>query len=717
MKAMDKNDCWVEKSASLIILWGLLVIIFFRPLVSGITWSWSNTYSQILILFLLAVWFLRMIVKGEFVFRRTPLDIPIFLFLLSLTISLFNSVNKAVSFNQLYQFFSYPALYFLIINNLPERLTRRQATVLIFSLSLTVALAGAVWLNNTGMPLPLALFPALVVIIVSIPLLRSSRIAGGEDINIYSLLLPLLLIVAVLVSLYGIYQHYWGLEQTRQMLRMHDIGRLPPNFLARLETNKVFSTFVFPPALAGYLIIILPLALVLFFYVKSVWGRILLGLTLGIGWLCLYFTYSKGGWVSFIFSLAFLFFILGRKHRRLFFVSFLIVIGLFLLLLFSGILPYVNSQGFMDSFRVRVEYWKGGLAMLKDYFLFGSGLGTFGSLYAKYKLVGAEETQLAHNNYLQIWIETGILGIISFLWLWGAFLKAGWRTVKDKLISVPGFQRSSQEEEILAPLSSTPIPLRARVDTGNLQKSMVVGLYIGVVAFLIHSLVDFDLYVQGIATYIWLFMGMVIFEESRGKLYPGGYRQVKSYKLTNTFARIVIAVVIVSTIAFLMVTVKKPLVAERYFQQSFIYLKQGSVNMALEQVNAAIRMNPGKGAYYYRLGSIYQSKGLLDDAISQYRKAIKRNPFMPHYHSTLGKVLWDKAGGKDAELMEEAVQEFEKARDLYPTKATYRMLLGRIYELRGRKKEAIQQYNKALELDPSLEGVKDKLKVLKGRIF
>lgn len=425
---MDKNNQRIEKIASLIILWGLLVIAFFRPLIDGITWPWSNTYAQILILFLLAVWLLKMTVQGELVFHRTPLDIPILLFSLALIISVFGSVNKEVSFRQLYQFLSYPVLYFIIVNNLGKKLTPRQGAALVFSLFLTIALAGAVWLRGIGLPWFSALAPALAVIAVSIPLFRSPKIIRGENITIHSILLPLMLIVVILVSLYGIYQYYWGLERTRQLVQQMQNVQFPPAFLARLEVHRVFSTFVFPPALAGYLAIVLPLALALFILVRSGWLRVWSGLTLILGGFCLFLTFSEGGWISFALAVfLFIFILSGPRCRRLLWLSFPLVSGLFLALLLSGFLPEVDWVRFQASTRVRIEYWRAGLGMLKDYPLFGSGLGTWGCIYARYKLPGAEETQLAHNNYLQIWTETGILGIISFFWLWVAFLRAGWK--------------------------------------------------------------------------------------------------------------------------------------------------------------------------------------------------------------------------------------------------------------------------------------------------
>ncbi len=61
-----------QRVASLIIFLGLLILIFLRPLISGITWKWSNTYSQLLILFLLGVWLLAMVFERRLTFPKSP---------------------------------------------------------------------------------------------------------------------------------------------------------------------------------------------------------------------------------------------------------------------------------------------------------------------------------------------------------------------------------------------------------------------------------------------------------------------------------------------------------------------------------------------------------------------------------------------------------------------------------------------------------------------
>ena len=64
---------------------------------------------------------------------------------------------------------------------------------------------------------------------------------------------------------------------------------------------------------------------------------------------------------------------------------------------------------------MRLNYWADSLKIIKVYPWTGTGLGNFNLTYARY----------AHNSYLQIWAEMGILGIIAFLWLIITVLKSG----------------------------------------------------------------------------------------------------------------------------------------------------------------------------------------------------------------------------------------------------------------------------------------------------
>ena len=65
------------------------------------------------------------------------------------------------------------------------------------------------------------------------------------------------------------------------------------------------------------------------------------------------------------------------------------------------------------SAAARGDYWRGAVAIARDHPLFGTGPGTFGSIYPKYKTATTEEAQLVHNSYLQMASDSGAAGPTS----------------------------------------------------------------------------------------------------------------------------------------------------------------------------------------------------------------------------------------------------------------------------------------------------------------
>jgi hypothetical protein len=119
------------------------------------------------------------------------------------------------------------------------------------------------------------------------------------------------------------------------------------------------------------------------------------------------------------------------------------------------------------TFWMRLAYWRNALRVIASNFLTGIGLSNFEVVYAQYQAPGEPPVKAAHNDYLQIFAETGILGILAFLAFWGYFLVWGARRIL----------REPQAGERWA----------------------LLGLYTGVLAFLIHSVVDFNFYNPSLA--------------------------------------------------------------------------------------------------------------------------------------------------------------------------------------------------------------------------
>ena len=601
---------------------GIAIIVFLRPLVSGLTYPWSNTYIQSMILILSLIWFLYGYWNNK-PFFRTHLDIPILTFFLLLTVSTLKSVNSAVSLNFVYQFMSYVLLFFLVTNNLRNQ---KDRSIVIFALFLSTAI----------------------------------------------------------VSLYGIYQYFEGLDKTRAMIERYYSNQYSPEFMGRLSTEKAFSTFVFPPALAGFLILVMPLSISMCLTKLSgrKWIYYLLSVLI---FFCLILTFSKGGWIAGLFSMMLFIFIwltvIKGVKKNLVAIAAAIPVLIFTLLIVSDCLPKVNLSEFVGSFHVRLGYWKSVPSMVKDFFFLGSGPGTFGTIYPAHRLLHGRETQMAHNNFLQILVETGVAGFLAFIWLWIKFFGRG--------ISL-----------IMGSFSATPFAEKE-------DRMLILGCFAGITGFLLHSFVDFGLYIPGITMTAFLFLGLIgTSADPKGNLTPFQFSHKKGMKLFLT-------VIVLAAGVYMMWAVRMPMLGERCFDKAIDYAKKGKADKSISLLKEAVGYCPRNAKYHFQLGIMYEGKGslYLNKAIRACEIAVTHNPYMPAYHCKLSWLYWSRSRGRDKKLMEKAISEMQGAVFCYPVMPKYHMQLGRLYHLTGMFESAKKEYNLTLECKDAIYRGSEKAKL------
>jgi len=124
----------------------------------------------------------------------------------------------------------------------------------------------------------------------------------------------------------------------------------------------------------------------------------------------------------------------------------------------------------------RWAMWQAALGMIRDQPLLGHGVNTFMANYLDYWVGGEKSPRYAHNGLLQIAAETGIAGLLAFLWLLGAMLSLWWRA----------FRAKDQRE----------------------PRMLLLGLSAGLVAFLVQASVDTNFYSLRQATLFWTLAGL-----------------------------------------------------------------------------------------------------------------------------------------------------------------------------------------------------------------
>jgi O-antigen ligase len=282
----------------------------------------------------------------------------------------------------------------------------------------------------------------------------------------------------------GLEQHFGGLEATRKMIASSpDMAgvdpkwRLDPEYIARLNDNRIFGTFGNPNTLAGGIVLLMPLTLVFLWRLTpkvrdSI--RVLFVLILGgCGLGCLYWTRSKAGWLV---ALAVGLVALGHSALPLKWRRWLIC-GM----LIGGVagFAYKYADYFhkeRNSLGARLAYWRAALIVTDRNPVFGTGPGTFQIPYEKIKSPGDEMARLCHNDYLEQATDSGIPGFAIYVVMILALLGSLYR------------------------YSANKIPF----------DWLDFAIWLGIFGLSLHSLVDFHLYVAALAWPMFFLCGWLM---------------------------------------------------------------------------------------------------------------------------------------------------------------------------------------------------------------
>jgi O-antigen ligase len=221
-----------------------------------------------------------------------------------------------------------------------------------------------------------------------------------------------------LVIAVGFQQHFGGLEDSRRYFFTYvypQMQSVPPEYLKKISSTRIFSTLFYPNALAGALLLLLPVALIVILNHMTrltVGARRFVAAVVGGGGLaCLYWSGSKGGWLLMLLLglLVLLRLPFARRWK-------LALVGL---LLVGGLVGFgLKYAGFFrrgaTSVSARFDYWQAAARTASEHPVFGTGPGTFAIPYAKIKRPESEMAKLVHNDYLQQSSDSGFVGLATF---------------------------------------------------------------------------------------------------------------------------------------------------------------------------------------------------------------------------------------------------------------------------------------------------------------
>lgn len=422
---------------------GIILVAVGCPLLFSI-WSKNNfllpkeTYAESILIILFGIYLIKVVEDKKFHLVKSDLWYPLICFAGITLLSLIHSVSLYLSLLDLAEFLSYFFILFLTLNFIRTYTQRNR------------------------------IFWALVA-------------------------------VCLISSTYAVFQFY----------------NIEFKFWARQGgRGNIFSTFGNPNRYSGFVGAVIPAMVGYFLAVKGV-RRYILGFVIPLTYTGIMMTFTRGALLGVVVSLFCMLAVLIYFFKLRFFKKYL-KSTIYLLCVFIAITAIFSTKnpinytprtvveraasaaaGQETSVRQRLMIWQISLLMTKDNPIIGKGVGTYKYHYLWYqgkffenpknkdKLNLAVWAREAHNEYVQILAEMGMVGFFFWLWLILAFFKGRYTALK----------KERDDHHLFFPR---------------------LGLAMGALAILTHATVSFPLHIVPNGLLLFLLMGLAAVGQEKG---------------------------------------------------------------------------------------------------------------------------------------------------------------------------------------------------------
>lgn len=284
-----------------------------------------------------------------------------------------------------------------------------------------------------------------------------------------------------------------------------------------------------------------------------------------------------------------------------------------------------NAQG-------RIAFYKDSFKIIKDYPILGAGGGGWLTLYQMYQSYSYWTTQ-AHNYFLQMWIEVGIVGLGLFI--------ASMLILIYKLFK-----------------------LYKTVESEN-NKITISIIFTAVVGILVHAFMDFDLSLVSLTNILWTFIGILASSTltiSDREIVPNKSKD-KTFKSKYGYMNIALSIFLVLVI----IGSSSLILSDSCKEKGLAANERQNINDALKHFEKASKLDPFMPEYKMDLGAFYKAmyqgtgtRDYLEKAIESVDKGLN----LASYNSKLnavGSSFFMSIGQVD-----KALELVEKSIDLQP---------------------------------------------------
>lgn len=427
---------------------------------------------------------------------------------------------------------------------------------------------------------------------------------------------------------------------------------------------RAHSIFATPNTFGAFVLIGLPLALCLALTARSPAARAGFWLAAALLLVALALSHSRGAWLAAAAAMGFLMLWLchvSARRMRLplaLGIAAVAIVGALLLMTFS---PQLRERALTAvqpfkaaTFRERLTYWRSSLRMVPPSLPLGTGLDTYHLVYPAYRhpsLTGTTQWY-AHNDYLQLLVELGPHGLLALLWLLWCVLRMATRVL--------------------------------RAERGSPEGILLTGCCAAAGGALLHSFVDYNLYLPETALPVFACFGVIAAAHTRTFPARGAVPGLPE-KRSGLRRGVSLTVLAAGTAAA--VFALRP------------FLAQQLIGRDIRNAPLAVAACPLSANYWFQLARAQALAGMAQ-AQTSCRRAIQLSPRTAIYHAFLAQLAWESAKrGRDCSETEKVVEHLRRACALDRCDRRFRVMLAQACLETGRAAEAMRHLEFCLELD------------------
>lgn len=637
-----------------IFIFAISVLLIIAPFYRGLYFRENYIPFAIIISGIFIVFMVyRLTLGNQGKFTMNYLEAAVLLLPIAYLISSLNSVNMKSAFDSILKYASYFMIFFIV-----SRLSKGEKKVKLFSAAVVISL----------------------FIVAITGLMAMSGYMELKGVTLYN-------------RLYGLYQYpnttgsMLGAGVLISLGMMRQSNKLLINGLLQVLILTIFSSFVLTLSLGAFIVFsVVALAYLIIIDYRSKLNQICAYLITVLSSLPILISYFRGNLNSTFLIAYIISIILGvilqllytyvnkryienfpdRAFRIIVIASVLFVIAAAVMAFtVKGIIPEsvvnkiwiegLKSQNASD----RLIFTQDGIKMFMDNFFLGSGGGAWQDLYFKYQSFPYTSTE-AHNFYVQLAIETGIVGVLILVGMLFLLIR---RFIKD-----------------------------LKSNRGDAH----IPIYFGIYMILGHAVLDFDLSLAAPMFLLWCLIGIVSSVNSENE------EKVLKSKYTS-YGLVLMGIVIFyfSTITYLGIyngNIAAKLIGSDVDRAVSLYSKA----MTQDRFNGALRMDYAQIMYNKQLetqNGEYLKK--MNDTLTEIEKY---EPYNWRYKPTIISLLMSSGKFAESVKMADSIVAMKPlSEDAYNIKGQVNLHIANYYYKSRKYDESIEYLNHTIAIQEEIQ--------------